>query len=148
MRHIGHGAAGHVVEHGGQVTHGFGNRLEVLVLAFLCGLVVVGHDLQLAVGAHTTGVLGQFDRFFGRIGAATGHDGHTFGGLFDRHADDLAVFFDIHRGRFARGTNDANAVGAFGDVPVDEFAQGGVVHAAVFKHRGDERHDAACNGTG
>jgi hypothetical protein len=56
-------AAGHVVQHHGQVARGLGNRLEVLVLALLRGLVVVGHDLQLAVGADLLGVLGQLDRF-------------------------------------------------------------------------------------
>jgi hypothetical protein len=73
--HVGHRAAGHVVEHHGQVAHGFGDGLEVLVLAFLRGLVVVGHDLQLAVGAHLLGVLGQLDGFVRAVGAAAGHDG-------------------------------------------------------------------------
>jgi hypothetical protein len=63
--------------HDGQVANGFGNGLEVLVLAFLRGLVVVGHDLQLAVGADLLGKLGQLDGFFGGVGAATGHDGHA-----------------------------------------------------------------------
>ena len=44
------------------------------------------------------------------------------------------MLFHVHRGRLARGAHDADAVGAFSDVPVDQFAQGGVVHAAVFVH--------------
>ena len=115
----------------------------MLVLAFLRGLVVVGHDLQLRVGADLLGELGQFDGFGGGVRAATGHDGHALGGLLHSHADDLAVFFDIHRGRFARGAHHADAVGALGDVPVDQFAQGGVVHATVLVHGGDEGDDAA-----
>ncbi len=88
-------AAGHVVEDGGQVAHGFGNRLEVLVLALLRGLVVVGHDLQLAVGAHPLGEPGQLDGFGGGVGAAAGHDRHALGGLLDADADDLAVLLDV-----------------------------------------------------
>jgi hypothetical protein len=97
----------------------------VLVLAFLRGLVVVGHDLQLAVGADLLGKLGQLDGFGGGVGAAAGHDGHALGGLLHGHADDFAVLFDVDRGRFARGADHADAVGAFGDVPVDQFAQAG-----------------------
>jgi hypothetical protein len=35
--------------------HRFGDGFEVLVLPFLCGFVVVGHHLQLAIGAHLFG---------------------------------------------------------------------------------------------
>jgi hypothetical protein len=41
----------------------FGDGLEVLVLPFLRGLVVVGHDLQLAVRADLLRVAGELDRF-------------------------------------------------------------------------------------
>jgi hypothetical protein len=119
----------------------------VPVLAFLRGLVVVGHHLQLAVGADLLGEARQLDRFGGRIGAAAGHDGHAAGGLFDRHADDFLVLLDVHRGRFAGGADHADAVGAFGDVPVDQLAQRGVVHAAVVVHRRGQCHDAAGDGS-
>jgi hypothetical protein len=70
----------------------FGDGLEVLVLAFLRRLVVVGHDLQLAIGADLLGEFREFDGFRGRVGAATGHDRHAPFGLLHRHADDFAVF--------------------------------------------------------
>ena len=66
--------------------------------------------------------------------------------MLDRHADDLAVFFNRHGGRLARGADHANAVSAFGDVPVNETAQGGVIDAAIFLHRGDQCDDAANDG--
>jgi hypothetical protein len=144
VRHIGHGAPGHVVEHHGQVAHGLGDGLEVLVLAFLRRLVVVGHDLQLRIGAHALGELGELDGFLGRIGAAAGHDGHASLGLLDGYADDFAVLLDIDRRRLAGGPDHAEAVGAFFDVPIDEPPQGGVVDTAVVVHRRDERDDAAC----
>ena len=120
----------------------------MLVLAFLRGLVVVGHYLELRVGADLLGELGQFDGFGSGVGTATGHDGHALGGLLHGHANDFAVLFHIHRGRFARGANDADAIGAFSDVPVDQFAQGGVVNATVLMHGGDKGDDAAGEGHG
>ena len=97
VRHIGHRAAGHVVQHHGQIYR-LGNRLEMLVLAFLRGFVVVGHHLQLAVGADFFGKVGQLNGFFGGIGAAAGHHRHAASALFDRHADDFAVFVHVDRG--------------------------------------------------
>ena len=41
-----------------------------------------------------------------------------------------------------------DAIGAFCDMPVDQFAQGRVVHAAVLVHGGDEGDDAAGEGDG
>ncbi|HYJ52403.1 MAG TPA: amidase family protein, partial [Allosphingosinicella sp.] len=97
--HVRHGAAGHVVKNGRQVTGGFGDRLEVPVQAFLRRLVVVGHHLQLAIGADLSRVPGQLDGFERGIGAAAGHDRHPALGLLDRDTDDFAVFLDIDRRR-------------------------------------------------
>ena len=66
--------------------------------------------------------------------------------LLDGHADDFAVLFHRHGGRFAGGADHADAVGAFGDVPVDQGAQGGVVHAAVCVQGRDQGDDAAKDG--
>jgi hypothetical protein len=44
------------------------------------------------------------------------------------------------------GAHDADAVGAFGGVPVDQAAQRVVVDAAVFVHRRDQGDDAANDG--
>ena len=52
----------------------------------------------------------------------------------------------LQRGGLAGGAHDADAIGAFGDVPVDQLAQGGVVDAAVGVERGDEGNDAAGDG--
>ena len=43
-------------------------------------------------------------------------------------------------------SHDADAIGAFGNVPVDELAQVRVVDAAVFMHGGGQSHDAAGDG--
>jgi len=116
------------------------------VLAFLGRLVVIRHHLQLAVGANLFGKAGQLYGFCGGIGAATGHHGDTAFGLLNRHADDFAVFFHGDGGRLAGGAHHAEAVGAFGNVPVHQFAQGRVIHAAVVMQRSSECNDAAGDG--
>src|SRR5690606_14568714 len=136
-------AAGHVVEHDGQFARGFSAGPEVLVPAFLGRLVVVGHDLQLTASAHVIGNARQFDGFLGGVGAAAGHDRHPAGRLLDGVADDFAMLCHVDGGGLARGADHADAVRAFGNVPVDEFAQAAVVHAAVYVHGRDEGDDAA-----
>ncbi|MPM91481.1 hypothetical protein SDC9_138612 [bioreactor metagenome] len=145
--HIGHRAAGHVVQVHGQIAHGLGNRLEMLVLAFLARLVVVGHDLQLAVGTHALGKPCELDGLGRRVGTATSHHRNAACSLLHGHADDLAVLFHVDGGRFAGRADHAQARRALGDMPVDQFAQRGVVHTAVFLHGGDQGDDAAGQGS-
>jgi hypothetical protein len=66
--------------------------------------------------------------------------------VLDRDADDLAVLVDGDGRRFAGRADDADALRAFLDVPVDQAPQCVVVDAAVVAHRRDERDDAAGNG--
>ena len=144
---IGHGAARHVVEQHGQIAaRHVGDGAKVRVDAFLRGLVVVRHDLQLAVGAHFARVAGQGDGLGGGVGPAAGHDGHAAGHVLDRHADDFLLLIDGDRGRLARGADHADAVRAFGHMPVNQLAQRSEINAAVFMHGRDQRHDAALDG--
>ncbi|MNR59701.1 hypothetical protein D3C85_1810160 [compost metagenome] len=53
------------------------------------------------------------------------------------------MLFHIDGGGFTGGADHAKAVGAFGDMPVDQFAQARVVDATVFVHGGDEGNNAA-----
>ena len=53
------------------------------------------------------------------------------------------MFLDIDRGRLTGGANDTDAISAFCDMPIDQFAQAGIVHLAIFVHGCDECHDAA-----
>ena len=82
----------------------------------------------------------------GAVGTATGHHRHAASGLLYRDTNDFAVFFHVHGGGFTGRAHDADAVGAFGNVPVDQFAQAGVVDATVVVHRGDKGDDAAFQG--
>ena len=95
--HIGHGAAGNVVQHQRQINR-LGDGLEMLEQTFLGGLVVIGHDLQLAIGTHIFGTAGQFDGLGCRVGAAARHDGDSPFGLLYAHPDDLQVFLHADRG--------------------------------------------------
>ena len=144
-RHVCHGPAWHVVEHHRQV-HRLEDGLEVLVDAFLRGLVVVRHHRQAAVRADLLRKAGELDGLAGGVAAGARHHGHPPANVVYRDADDLAVLLDRHRGRFAGGADHPDAVGAFGNVPVDQGAQAVVVDLAVVEHRRDERHDAANNG--
>jgi hypothetical protein len=54
------------------------------------------------------------------------------------------VLVDVDRGRFAGGADHAEAVGAFGNVPVDQLAQGRVIDAAIVVHGRGQCDDAAC----
>jgi hypothetical protein len=64
------------------------------------------------------------------------------------HGDtnDFAVFLDRDGGRLAGGADDADAIGAFADVPVDQAPQRGVVDLGVVEHRRHQRDDAAYDG--
>ena len=53
------------------------------------------------------------------------------------------MLINIDRRRLAGGTHHADAVGTFGDVPVHQLAQSGIVNAAVFMQRGGQGNDAA-----
>ena len=141
-RHIGHRATRHVVQNDRQI-HRLGHLAEVQVHPFLRRLVVVRHDLEGGIGAHLLGIGRQLDGLGRGVAAGTRNDGDALVGLLDRHADQLTVLFHRHGRRFAAGADDHDAVGAFGDVPVDEPPQRGIVDAAVFVHRRDERDDAA-----
>jgi phenylalanyl-tRNA synthetase beta chain len=70
----------------------------------------------------------------------------SLGCVLHGHTDELAVLLHAHRGRLAGGAHDADAVGALGDVPVDQALERVEVDATVVGHRRDERHDAACDG--
>ena len=128
MLHIGHRSTRYVVQNDWQIGHRFCDGFEVLVQALLSWLVVIRHNLQLAIGANAFGKLGQLDGLSGGVGAATGHDGYAAFGLFNRHPNDFSMFFNIDSRRLAGGAHHANAIGAFGNVPIDQFSQAGVIN--------------------
>jgi hypothetical protein len=90
-------------------VHRLGDGLEVLVLAFLRRLVVVGHDLQLAIGADLLGEFREFDGLRVELAPQPAMIGTRPFGLLHRHADDFAVLLDIDRGRLAGGAHHADA---------------------------------------
>jgi hypothetical protein len=55
------------------------------------------------------------------------------------------MFFDVERCRLAARADHDERIGAFLDVPVDQFAERRQVETAVFEHRGDDRGDAAAD---
>ncbi|CAB4392233.1 unnamed protein product [Rhizophagus irregularis] len=144
IRHVGDGTARHVVQDDREVDR-FGNRREVAKHALLRWAVVVRHDLQRRIGAGFLGEARQADGLGSGIGAGAGDDRDTAGTMLDGQTNQFAVFIDADGGRLARGADDHDAVGAFGDMPVDQFFQAILVQAAVFVHRGDDCYYAALN---
>ena len=114
--------------------------------AFLRRPVVVRHDREGAIGADLERVARELDRLGGGVAAGAGHHRDPAGRVLDRDPDHLAMLLDAHRRRFAGGADDADALRALGDVPVDEATQRVEIDAAVFVHRRDERDDAAGDG--
>ncbi len=75
-----------------------------------------------------TGLRGEaceFDRLGGGVGTGPGDHRHAPRAVLDGHTDQLAMFVHGDRGRLAGRADDHDAVGTFGDVPVDEAAQRG-----------------------
>src|SRR5471032_3219057 len=142
--HVAGGAAGHVVEDLRDVDS-FGNSAEVQVQAFLGRLVVVRGHQQAAIGAGFLGVAGQFDRFAGRIGARAGDDSNTPCYALDHELDHFDVFFHIKCGRFTRGADRHNGVGALLQVEVHQFAQAVPVEITLCIHGCDQCHHTARN---
>ena len=97
MGHVRDRTARYVVQHHRQVNR-FGDCLEVLVLAFLRRLVVIGHDLQLTIGAHAFGEPGQLNRLGRRVCTAARHHGDAAASLLHRDADDFAMLFNVDGG--------------------------------------------------
>ena len=144
VRHVCHSAARYVVKNDRKVYR-LSNGGKVKVLAFLSGLVVIGHHLQLAIGPYFLGKLSQFNGLSRGIGATAGHDGHFAGRLFHCNPNDFAMLFHIHRGGLSRSAHHANAVCALCNMPINQLAQGGVVHLSVGQQRGHQSDDAASN---
>ena len=63
--------------------------------------------------------------------------------MLNRDADDFAMLLDIDCWRFSGRADNTDAVGSFGDMPVNQAAQSGVIDAAVLLHRCHECNDAA-----
>ena len=137
---IGGGASGHVVENDRLVADGFGDGLEMAVLAFLRGLVVVGRGGEDAVDA---GARGDFFRLLDGVvrgvGGRAGHDGDASGDDFDGGVDDVQPFVVGERGSLAGGAAGNQEINAGLDLPRDQIAQGSVVDGAVLMKRSYER---------
>ena len=113
------------------------------VKALLRGLVVIRNDRQARARAGFFGVSGKLDGFARRIRTRAGDDGDAPFRVLDRYLDQLMMFVEIDRRRFAGGADDDDAIGAFRYVPVDQFAKGVEIEAAVVVHRRNDCDHAA-----
>src|SRR3954471_20350039 len=91
--------------------------------ATLARFVVIRNDGQHGVGAKIRGSPSALDRGGRRVSAAPGDDRHpAIGGPY-RGCDDVAMFIDGERGDLTGRTAWHQPVAAFGDLPLDEFAE-------------------------
>ena len=135
---IGSGSAGDVVQHQ-RLGRGFGNRLEVLVNAFLRGLVVVGRRGEDVVDARARrNFLCLGDGLAGVVGGCARHDGHAAAGGLDGQVDNAQPFVVRQSRRLASGAAGHKEVDARLDLPAHQFAQRGFVDAAILFEGSDK----------
>ena len=87
--------------------------------------------LQLVLRTDIFGILRQLNRFLCGVGSAACHDGHAPASLLYRYADDFTMFRYIYSRRFACSAHNANAIGLFSNMPIDQLAQRGVIDRAI-----------------
>src|ERR1700761_8069429 len=75
----------------------------------------------------------KIDRFLGRIGAGAGEHGYAAARLIDAPFNDLLVLVMRQCRAFAGGADGNEAVGALGDLPLDEVAERFLVDGTVLE---------------
>ena len=133
-RHVHAGARRHVVEHDRQL-HAFGDRLEVLIQAFLRRLVVVRRDREQPVGADAFHVARQLDHLARVVAARAGEHRHAAVGLFDDQLHDAQLVAMAQRRRFPRRPAGGEEVDAGVDLSSGQALDGGLVEGAVLGER-------------
>ena len=76
----------------------------------------------------------------GVIGARSGHHHRLSRGTIDHPTNDLLTLIGGHGRGLTRGADRDDAVGAFGDVPLDQAPERVVIERAILAHRRDDRH--------
>jgi hypothetical protein len=134
--HIHAGAPLHAIHDDGQAD-GRGDRLIVLVEAFLGGLVVVGRDGEDAAHAQVFEFARQFDDFARVVAARAAQHRHAALGLIDRDLDNAQVFGAREGGAFAGGAAGDQEVDARIYLAAHQTPQGCFVERLVWVERSD-----------
>ena len=113
------------------------------VQPFLRRLVVIRHHRKAHHRARRLGKLRKLDRLSGGVGAGTGDDRNAVPGMLDRGFNQQTVLVKINRWRLTGGTDNDDAVGAFGNLPVNQFAKCIQIQPAILIHGRDYRHQTA-----
>ena len=137
--HVDRGAALDVVEED-RKRHRLGHRSEVAIEPLLRRLVVVRVDDQRPGGACPLGMAREVDRLGGGVGTRPGDHGKAPSGALHDDLDDPLVLVVAQRRRLAGRSTGNDAVGAVGDVELDELTQLGLVDATLAE-RGDQRDE-------
>ena len=135
-------AAGDRVEHDRKAGL-VGDRFEMLVEAFLGGLVVVGADLEGAIGTEALGFFGEMDGFAGGVCSGAGEDFHAACAELDGVFDDFEVLVGGEGGGFSSGSDGHDAINAGIGLAINEGAEGLDVEVSVAE-RSDEGGIGPC----
>eukprot|EP00614_Pseudopedinella_elastica_P036870 CAMPEP_0181261906 /NCGR_PEP_ID=MMETSP1097-20121128/1748_1 /TAXON_ID=35684 /ORGANISM="Pseudopedinella elastica, Strain CCMP716" /LENGTH=157 /DNA_ID=CAMNT_0023360561 /DNA_START=72 /DNA_END=542 /DNA_ORIENTATION=+ len=138
VQHVARCPAGHVVQHLVHAGDGFGNRLEVLIQAFLGRLVVVGNNEQAGICAKLMGLGRQFNGLTGAVAAGARNNRDATINTFDDVANGLAMLFRVERCGFAGGAHSNDAVCAVFDMKVYQLVQILPVDVTVWMHGRDQ----------
>ena len=85
-------------------------------------------------------MLGEIDRLLGGVRARAGHDRHPATRLIDAPFNHELVLLVRQRRAFAGGADRNQPIGALGDLPVDQGAEGFLIDGPVAEW-GDERSE-------
>src|SRR5271163_486234 len=116
------GAALHAVENDGQID-GAGDGFEMLIEAFLRGLVVIRGDGEDALDAEGGEFAGERNYFCGVVTACSAEDWNFARSFFYRDGDYAEMFLVREGGAFAGGAAGDEEVDTAGDLALDELAQ-------------------------
>src|SRR5438105_4037751 len=87
-------------------------------------------------------MLRKLDGLGSRVRTGAGNHWHALVGLIDAPFDDLLVFAVRQSWAFAGGSDRNQTLGALGDLPVHNVAEGLFIERAVFERR-DQRSERA-----
>ena len=128
--HVDHRTRRNVVDDD-RNADGIIDRLEVLIKPLLRGLIVIRRHHQHGIGTAILRVPRELDRLLRRIRPRACDHGNPAPRLLHTPTDDLLVFLVRERRAFSGGADRHEAIGSFGDLPIDQTAKSLLVERAV-----------------
>ncbi len=118
-----------------------GHPTEEAVKPLLAWPDVIGHDEQQGVRPIILSIAAKMDRLLQIVGSGTGYERHPAADHFGGIGNNSLTFRKRQGAGLARRARYRKAVGAAGDLPIDQVGQGLFIQVAITKRRnqGDNR---------